>query len=109
MGYSHWPVLTFWMCIFDFHWVKKHLNSYNACLPEGVLYICPKDGKFQLLNDQEISLLIKSIKVSSIDMTNYCSMYSWDIINCFWPLLWHVEVSGPGIEPLPRQWPEPLE
>ena len=38
---------------------KHYIFSYNACFPGGVLYICPKDGKFQLLNDQEMSLLIQ--------------------------------------------------
>ena len=27
----------------------------------------------------------------------------------FQPRLWHVEVSGPGIQPMPQQWPKPLQ
>ena len=25
----------------------------------------------------------------------------------FWPCLWHVDVPGPGIKPVPQQWPKP--
>ena len=28
---------------------------------------------------------------------------------CFWPCLWHAEVPGPGIKPMPQQQPEPLQ
>ena len=27
----------------------------------------------------------------------------------FWLYLWHVEIPGPGIEPVPQQWPRPQQ
>ena len=31
------------------------------------------------------------------------------VLFLFWPCLWHVELPGPGTEPVPQQWPKPQQ
>ena len=36
-------------------------------------------------------------------------VFGFLFVLCFWPYLWHEEVPGPGIEPMPQQLPELLQ
>ena len=40
-------------------------------------------------------------------------LFSWQkslhFFPVFWPCLWHAKVPGPGMEPAPQQWLEPLQ
>ena len=46
---------------------------------------------------------------SHSDRSEVISHHGVLFVFCFWPCLWHVEAPGPGIKPMPQQWPKPLQ
>ena len=50
-----------------------------------------------------------SLSLVRLAMTLTYAPVNVSFLVLFWPHLWHVEIPGPGIEPVPQQWPKPLQ